>query len=60
MQLVSLNGKRVLLIILTLSVSDSLSKVTSIVARALIGWCKDKDKARRSLTVEDLERANRP
>ena len=56
-QQLPLNGKRVLLIILTLSVSDSLTKVTAIVARALIGWCEDQDKARRSLTVEDLERA---
>ena len=56
-QQLPLNGKRVLLIILMLSVSDSLPKVTAIIARALIGWSEGLDKAKRSLTVTDLEKA---
>ena len=56
-QQLQLGGKRVLLIILTLSCSDSLSKVTAIVARSLIGWAEGFDCAKRSLTVNDLEKA---
>ena len=52
-----LTGKRVLLIVLTLSRSDSLAKVTAIVARLLAGWSEGLDNARKALTVSDLERA---
>ena len=56
-QQLPLTGKRILLIILTLSFSDSILKVTAIVARTLIGWTENLEQAKRSLTILDLQKA---
>ena len=52
-----LTGKRILLIILSLSYSDSLATVTAIIARLIVGWSEGDDKCGRDVGVKDLQKA---
>ena len=52
-----LTGKRIILIILSLSYSDCLTAVTAIIARLIIGWSEGISKSKRDVGVEDLKKA---
>ena len=52
-----LTGKRILLIILSMSYLDRLNIVTAIIARLIIGWSDSQDSSKRDLQVEDLKKS---
>ena len=52
-----LTGKRILLIILSMSYSDRLDTVTAIIARLIIGWSEGQNSSKRDLQVEDLKKS---